>query len=94
MPTYEYSCDGCGHRFERFQKITQKPVRKCPSCEKSKARRLISAGGLLIFKGSGFYVTEHKRGGSSSDGSADGDKKKTARKTTRRTAKTDSGGQA
>lgn len=90
MPTYEYICDGCDHRFEQFQRITDKPVRRCPSCGKSKARRLISAGGGLIFKGSGFYVTEHKRGGTSSDG----DKKKTTRKTTRRTAKTDSGGQA
>jgi len=60
MPTYEYQCDACGFRFERFQPITAKPIRKCPNCGKSKVKRLISAGGGMIFKGSGFYITDYR----------------------------------
>jgi putative FmdB family regulatory protein len=60
MPTYEYQCDACGHRFERFQSITAQPIRKCPHCGKSKVRRLIGTGAGLIFKGSGFYATDYR----------------------------------
>jgi len=60
MPTYEYQCDACGHRFERFQSITAQPIRKCPHCGKSKVRRLIGTGAGLIFKGSGFYITDYR----------------------------------
>ena len=60
MPTYEYECDACGHRFEKFQSITSAAIRKCPKCGKSKVRRLISAGAGLLFKGSGFYITDYR----------------------------------
>src|SRR2546421_13049639 len=60
MPTYEYKCDACGHQFERFQSITADPVRRCPECGKAKVRRLISSGAGLIFKGSGFYITDYR----------------------------------
>jgi putative FmdB family regulatory protein len=60
MPTYEYECLQCKHRFEEFQNITDKPLVKCPKCG-GKIRRLISGGAGLIFKGSGFYVTDYKR---------------------------------
>jgi putative FmdB family regulatory protein len=60
MPTYEYECTACGHRFELFQKITEQPFGKCPKCNK-KAKRLISAGSGLIFKGSGFYITDYRK---------------------------------
>jgi len=60
MPTYEYICDACGQGFERFQSITAAPIRKCPSCGRSKARRLIGTGAGLIFKGSGFYITDYR----------------------------------
>ena len=60
MPTYEYECKKCGKRFERFQQISAKPLSKCPDC-KGKVRRLISGGGGIIFKGSGFYETDYKR---------------------------------
>src|SRR5438309_2021579 len=60
MPTYEYKCDACGHEFERFQPITAAPVKRCPKCGKSKVRRLISGGAGLIFKGSGFYITDYR----------------------------------
>lgn len=60
MPTYEYECTVCGHTFEEFQAITDKPLAKCPKCG-APVRRLISGGAGLIFKGSGFYVTDYKR---------------------------------
>ena len=60
MPTYEYKCDACGHTFERFQSITAAPVKRCPECGKAKVRRLISTGGGMIFKGSGFYITDYR----------------------------------
>jgi putative FmdB family regulatory protein len=60
MPTYEYKCDACGHTFEKFQSITSEPTRKCPQCGKSKAKRLLGTGAGLIFKGSGFYITDYR----------------------------------
>ncbi len=60
MPTYDYKCDACGHRFEKFQSITSEPVRKCPVCGKEEVTRLLSGGVGLIFKGSGFYITDYK----------------------------------
>lgn len=60
MPTYDYKCEACGHSFEKFQSITAKPVRKCPSCSKMKAKRLIGMGAGIIFKGSGFYQTDYR----------------------------------
>jgi putative FmdB family regulatory protein len=61
MPTYEYECDNCGHTFEEFQAMSDKPLRKCPKCAKMKLQRLIGAGAGIIFKGSGFYETDYKR---------------------------------
>jgi len=60
MPTYEYECPDCGHRFERFQSITARPVRTCPECKRRRVQRLIGAGGGLIFKGAGFYATDYR----------------------------------
>jgi putative FmdB family regulatory protein len=60
MPTYEYKCDACGHAFERFQSITADAIKRCPECGKAKVRRLISTGAGLIFKGSGFYITDYR----------------------------------
>jgi len=50
MPTYEYECPACGYRFEKFQSITEEPVKKCPECGK-KVKRLIGTGGAVIMKG-------------------------------------------
>src|SRR3954465_8898693 len=60
MPTYEYKCDACGNEFEKFQSITAAPIKKCPKCGKNKVRRLIGTGAGLIFKGSGFYITDYR----------------------------------
>jgi len=64
MPTYEYECRKCCARFERFQSITDKPIRKCPSCGANAVKRLIGPGAGLIFRGSGFYCTDYRKGGS------------------------------
>ncbi len=63
MPTYEYECEACGHGFEEFQSMSDKPLRKCPKCKKQKLQRLIGSGAGIIFKGSGFYETDYKRAG-------------------------------
>ncbi len=59
MPNYDYLCRNCGHRFEAFQKISDIPLSKCPKCS-GKVERLIAGGSGLIFKGSGFYITDYK----------------------------------
>ena len=61
MPNYEYECQNCGHLFERFQYMTADPIKECPKCRKPKAKRLISAGSGIIFKGSGFYATDYRK---------------------------------
>lgn len=60
MPTYEYLCDECGFKFEVFQSIAAEPVHICPRCG-GQVHRLISGGGGIIFKGSGFYETDYKK---------------------------------
>jgi putative FmdB family regulatory protein len=82
MPTYEYKCDACGYQFERFQSITADPIKRCPECGKAKVKRLIGTGAGLIFKGSGFYITDYRdksytdkakaESGASSSSSSDG----------------------
>ena len=67
MPTYEYVCDKCGHQFEKFQPISSRPLTICPEdlCKqkrwgKGKVKRAISGGAGLLFKGSGFYITDYR----------------------------------
>ncbi|UCG35424.1 MAG: zinc ribbon domain-containing protein [Candidatus Omnitrophota bacterium] len=62
MPTYEYECNKCGETFEVFQGINEAPLKKCTKCN-GKVKRLIGAGAGLIFKGSGFYITDYNRKG-------------------------------
>lgn len=76
MPTYDYECDACGHRFEEFQSITAEPLKKCPKCKKSKLRRLIGSGGALLFKGSGFYLTDYRSESYKKGAKADSDSSK------------------
>jgi putative FmdB family regulatory protein len=63
MPTYDYECKSCGHRFELFQSITAKPLKKCAGCGRQTAKRLIGTGAGIIFKGSGFYQTDYRSDG-------------------------------
>ncbi|MFN7893892.1 MAG: FmdB family zinc ribbon protein, partial [Pirellula sp.] len=60
MPTYDYECDACKHKFELYQSISAEPEKVCPSCKKKKLRRLIGTGGAVMFKGSGFYQTDYR----------------------------------
>ena len=59
MPTYEYECQKCHHHYELFQGIKEEPVKRCPKC-KGKTKRLIGTGAGIIFKGSGFYMTDYR----------------------------------
>jgi len=60
MPTYDYQCDACEHKFELFQSIKDEPKKKCPECGKQKLRRLFGTGAAVVFKGSGFYQTDYR----------------------------------
>jgi len=70
MPTYEYACDKCGHQFEFFQSMKDKPLTVCPKekCKlkkwgKGRVKKMMGAGAGLIFKGSGFYITDYRSEG-------------------------------
>ena len=84
MPTYEYACNACGHEFEVFHSITAEPIRLCPECGEQKVERLISGGAGLIFKGSGFYITDYRSEGykeaAKKDKEASSDKKSDKKK--------------
>lgn len=60
MPTYDYVCDACDHKFEQFQSMKDDALTKCPKCKKKKLRRLIGAGAAVVFKGTGFYQTDYR----------------------------------
>lgn len=59
MPTYEYECQRCRHRFEAFQSIKAEPLKRCPKC-KGKVKRLLGSGAGIIFRGSGFHQTDYR----------------------------------
>ncbi len=62
MPTYEYECQKCGNRFDLFQSIKDAPKKTCPTC-KGRVKRLLGTGAGLLFKGSGFYITDYRKPG-------------------------------
>jgi putative FmdB family regulatory protein len=61
MPTYEYVCTKCGHEMEAFQSMKDAALTKCPACRKAGLKRKVGGGAGLIFKGSGFYITDYKK---------------------------------
>jgi putative FmdB family regulatory protein len=89
MPTYEYECLECRHRFDVFQKISEAPVSKCVKCE-GKVKRLIGSGIGIIFKGSGFYVNDYKKKSGSSDRADSAGKAKNGGKAAEKTKDSDS----
>ena len=78
MPTYDYICNECGERFENFQTMSSSPLAKRPNCEEKNCNvtRVISGGSGLIFKGSGFYLTDYKDDRSKADKKVKETKKK------------------
>jgi putative FmdB family regulatory protein len=79
MPTYDYKCGECGHVFEEFQSIKADPLKDCPACRKPALKRLMAGGAGMIFKGSGFYLTDYKKS-SSTGSSKESPPKKTEKK--------------
>ncbi len=88
MPLYTYQCGNCGVQFEQLQKFTDKPIKRCPECNKSSVRRLIQPAGI-IFKGSGWYKTDN-RSSSSSPSSSTSSTGKNSKTETKSEAKTES----
>jgi putative FmdB family regulatory protein len=75
MPTYEYLCTKCGHEMEAFQSMKDEPLKKCPACKKNGLKRKVGGGAGLIFKGTGFYITDYKK---KSHGKSEGGSEKPA----------------
>lgn len=73
MPIYEYKCENCGLHFERLQKLSDELIKECPECQ-GPVKKVITGSGL-IFKGSGFYLTDYARKKSSAAGDSDTPKK-------------------
>ncbi len=69
MPIYEYACEGCGHRLEAIQKMSEAPLTDCPACGKPSLKKQISAAGFQL-KGSGWYATDFKGSGQKKEKSA------------------------
>ena len=65
MPTYEYQCKACGHTLEEFHSITEPPLTRCPKCDTDNLVRVMGTGVGLIFRGTGFYLTDYKKSGGS-----------------------------
>jgi len=91
MPTYTYQCDNCGVRFERHQKFSEKPLIHCPECSKKTLRKIYTPVGI-VFKGSGFYATDHRSpsGGSRKNGSEKDDSESKPKKVKEKTEEKES----
>jgi putative FmdB family regulatory protein len=92
MPVYTYHCDNCGVQFDRNQKFTDQPLTRCPECNKKSLRKVYQPVGI-VFKGSGFYATDHRspsgsttRKAGESDKPAETEKTKAATESTTKTS--------
>ena len=81
MPTYDYICNDCEKMYEYFQSMSDAPIRECPECKEDSLRRVISGGTGLIFKGSGYYLTDYKNKKAQSSENKKSNKKKKDNKT-------------
>jgi putative FmdB family regulatory protein len=80
MPTYDYVCDACDHRFEEMQSFSAEPLKVCPSCGQEKLRRLFGTGAAILFKGGGFYETDYRSDSYKNSAKADSGAPKPAEK--------------
>ena len=80
MPTYDYICNDCEKMYEYFQSMSDAPIKECPECKKNSLRRVISGGTGLIFKGSGYYLTDYKNKKTQSSENKKSNKKKKDKK--------------
>jgi putative FmdB family regulatory protein len=80
MPTYEYQCRTCGHHFERMQRFSDAPLTECPQCS-GEVRRVIHPAGV-IFKGSGWYITDSRKGGGGAKSETKSESKESATSST------------
>lgn len=89
MPTYEYVCTKCAHEMEAFQSMKDEPLKVCPACKKRTLKRKVGGGAGLIFKGTGFYITDYKKktGTKSESGESKSVSKSTESKATSSAAK-------
>jgi putative FmdB family regulatory protein len=78
MPTYDYECAACGHKFDELQSFSDPVLTKCPKCKKKKLRRLFGTGAAVLFKGSGFYETDYRSESYKSGAKAEADAAKPA----------------
>ena len=97
MPTYEYACTKCGHEFEFFQSMKDKPLTVCPEgkCKlkrwgKGRVKKMMGAGAGLIFKGSGFYITDYGKGNNGKSSSSSGPASSESKSDTKSESKSDS----
>lgn len=93
MPTYEYVCESCGHDLEVFQRMSEDPLKECPSCESPALKRKIGLGAGIIFKGGGFYETDFKdrKGSSGSSDAKNTPAKKESESSPKKESSTDKG---
>lgn len=88
MPIYEYACDQCGHRFDAKQSWSDEPLTVCPECTGAIRRVLHPAG--VIFKGSGWYITDSRKSNGTTDSATKSDSSETSKKTSEPAAKAES----
>ena len=96
MPTYDYVCEECGDKFEHFQTMTSPVLTQKPGCEKGNCRvkRMVSGGSGLIFKGSGFYLTDYKNKGKTDTGAKESTEKPETKKESSKTPREKKTGKA
>ena len=89
MPIYEYKCSNCGHQFEKIQKFSDDPLKKCPNCDKNALNKLISSPSFRL-KGSGWYETDFKTGKKKNISSNESSKSDKSTETSKTNSKKDS----